>query len=170
MNLEIRRIRVDEGLQLREFRLHALADAPMAFGYTLAREKAFADDIWHDRAARGAAGDDRVTFIAEQNGRWVGSATGLAARPDDSKNSEPMLVGMFVDATARRRGVGVALVESVVGWARAGGAPRVVLWVTSGNERAIALYGRCDFRPTGATRSLAHTPSLIELEMARDLA
>jgi len=42
---------------------------------------------------------------------------GLAAA--DAGRSEPMLVGMFVDGT-RRRGVGVALVESVVGWPRGG--------------------------------------------------
>ena len=80
-----------------------------------------------------------------------------------------MLVGMFVDAAARRRGLGVAPVESVVGWARAREARRLVLWVTSVNEPAIAFYGRCAFRPTGATRPVAHTSSLTELEMARDL-
>ena len=169
MSLEIRRIRGDEGLRLRELRLHALADAPMAFASRLAREEAFSDDIWHERAAGGAAGEDRVTFIAEQDGRWVGLATGLTAGPDDPEKSEAMLVGMFVDAAARRRGLGVAPVESVVGWARAREARRLVLWVTSVNEPAIAFYGRCAFRPTGATRPVAHTSSLTELEMARDL-
>jgi GNAT superfamily N-acetyltransferase len=167
MGFEIRRIRPDEGLRLRALRLHALADAPKAFGSTLAHEAAFPEDVWHERAAGGAAGDDRVTFVAELDGRWVGLATGFAA---DSGRSEPMLIGMFVDGTARRRGVGVALVESVIGWARARQASRLILWATAGNEAAIALYERCGFRPTGASRSLAHDPTLVEVEMVCDLA
>ena len=163
MSLEIRRIRPDDGLKLRALRLHALADAPTAFGSTLAHEAAFVEDVWHARAVSGAAGTDRVTFIAELDGRWVGLATGLAA---DSGRSEPVLVGMFVDGIARRRGVGVALVETVVGWARARGALRLNLWVTASNEAAIALYHRCGFQPTGAARSVAHHPTLVEIEMA----
>ena len=166
MSLEIRRIRPDEGLRLRALRLHALADAPTAFGSTLAHEAAFPEDVWHERAVGGTAGGDRVTFIAELDGRWVGLATGLAA---DSGRSGPMLVGMFVDGTVRRRGVGVALVESVVGWARARKAVHLALWVTASNDAAIALYCRCGFRPTGATRPVAHGLTLVEVEMVRDL-
>src|SRR5215471_21712454 len=97
--MNIRRIRADEGLKLRTIRLRALADAPTAFGSTLAREEAFSESIWHDRAAGGAMGDDRVTFIAERDARWIGLATGLA---DDPETEGPVLVGMFVDAAERR--------------------------------------------------------------------
>ena len=169
MSLEVRRIRADEGLRLRALRLHALADAPTAFGSTLAREEAFPEHVWHERAAGGAAGGDRVTFIAEQDGRWVGLATGLADDPDGSEKSGPMLVGMFVDGAERRRGAGLALVEGVAAWARTRGAARLFLWVTSSNEPAIALYCRCGFRPTGKTRPVAHTPSIAEIQMVRDL-
>jgi len=161
---QVRRIRPAEWARLRALRVHALADAPLAFGSTLSQEEAFPESIWRERAAGGAAGEDRATFIAEQDGRWIGLATGLITGLAD-----PMLVGMFVDGSARRRGVAVALIESVVGWVQSRGATRLVLWVTSGNEAAIALYRRCGFRPTGKTRSVAHTPTLIENEMIRDL-
>src|SRR5262249_2274836 len=78
----IRRIRPDEGLRLRALRLAALADAPMAFGSTLAREEGFPTQVWHERAEGGAAGSDRVTFIAARDGEWIGLATGLAHDPD----------------------------------------------------------------------------------------
>jgi len=141
----------------------------MAFASTLAREQAFPDDVWHERATAGASGINRVTFIAEEDGRWIGLATGLLADPADSHQAAPTLVGMFVDGAARRRGVGVALVEMIARWVRDRGETRLVLWVTSGNQAAIALYRRCGFRSTGATRAVAHTPTHTEWEMMRDL-
>jgi GNAT superfamily N-acetyltransferase len=170
ISLEVRRICAGEGLRLRALRLHALADTPTAFGSTVAREEAFADSVWHERAAGGAEGGDRITLVAEQDGRWVGLATGLAGDPEDPQQSGPVLVGMFVDRTERRHGVGAMLIEGVAAWARARGAARLSLWVTSSNEPAIALYRKCGFRPTGETKPLAHTPTLAELRMVRDLA
>jgi GNAT superfamily N-acetyltransferase len=169
MSPEVRKIRADEGLRLRALRLHALADSPTAFGSTLAREEAFADSVWHERAARGAAGGDGVTFVAEQDDAWIGLVTGLVEDTEDPKRSGPVFVGMFVDRAQRRHGVGAALVEAVAAWARARGASRLFLWVTSSNEPALALYRRCGFRPTGETKPNAHTPTLPELQMVLDL-
>jgi len=166
--MHIRRIRAHEGSHLRALRLHALADAPMAFGSTLAHEQGYPDDVWRGRAIGASEGCDRATFIAERDGRWVGLATGLA-RPGDRQSPGPLLVGMFVDNTIRRLGVGVALVEAVSEWARACGASHLTLWVTSGNDAAMALYHRCGFRLTSVTRPLAHTPTLAECEMIRNL-
>jgi hypothetical protein len=51
----------------------------MAFGSTLAREESFPESVWHERAAGGASGTDRVTLIAERDGKWVGLASGIAS-------------------------------------------------------------------------------------------
>jgi GNAT superfamily N-acetyltransferase len=169
MKLQVRQIRPEEGLRLRALRLRALADAPMAFGSTLAREEAFPEDVWHERAAGGASGADRVTFIAERDGQWVGLATGLAADPDEPDKGEPLLVGMFVEPVERGRGLGAALVAAVVAWARARGATSLYLWVTATNDSAIALYDKCGFRRTGNRRPVPHSPSLAEIRMVRDL-
>ena len=169
MSPVVRRIRADEALRLRALRLRALADAPTAFGSTLAREEAFPESVWHERALAGAAGGDLATFVAEQDGQWIGLATGLAEDPEDPKLPGPVLSGMFVDGAARRRGVGVALVEAVSEWARQRGAAGLSLWVISGNQPGIALYTRCGFRLTGETKSLDRTPTQTELRMARAL-
>jgi len=134
----IRRIRRDEGLRLRALRLSALADSPMAFGSTLAQEEGFPEHVWHERAAYGAAGSDRVTFVAERDSEWIGLATGLAHNPDDPNDPRPVLVGMFVTPAVRGRGVGVALVEAVVAWARERQATALCLWVTSTNRCATS--------------------------------
>jgi GNAT superfamily N-acetyltransferase len=169
MTLDIRRIRPDEWQPLRALRLRALAAAPMAFSSSLAREEGFPDDLWRERAAAGAAGIDRVTFVAEQAGRLVGLATGLLPGAPGSDVTVPTLVGMFVDGSARRQGAGVALIEQLATWVRERGGSRLALWVTSGNEAAIALYRRCGFQLTGATKPLAHTPTQSECEMTRDI-
>lgn len=166
--VEVRRIRPDEGLRLRTLRLHALGNAPLAFGSNLAREEAFPEATWHERAAGGASGTERATFIAEDGGQWVGMATGVAHHPDGDDCS-PMLIGMFVEASQRGRGVGAALVERVAEWVRTLGAERLFLWATSTNQPAIALYERCGFALTGQTRPLDHTPSLSEVLMVRSL-
>jgi GNAT superfamily N-acetyltransferase len=140
----------------------------MAFGSTLVREQAFPESAWHERAVGGASGSDRATFVAEESGRFVGMATGVARHPDDPDHS-PMLIGMFVDSTQRGRGVGVALVDSVTEWARTLGAQDLYLWATSTNRPAIALYGKCGFRQIGEARPLGHTPSLHEVLMKRSL-
>jgi GNAT superfamily N-acetyltransferase len=162
----VRLIRADEGLRLRALRLRALADAPLAFSSTLAEEAAYPDDLWHGRAQRSAAGVEQVTYVAEEEDRWVGMATGLAG---GWRGPATTLVSMFVEPSARRRGLGVALVEEVTAWARGRGMARLHLWVTETNDPAVLLYRRCGFRPTGERQPVEHTPTVAEIEMARDL-
>ncbi len=169
MTREVRRIRPDEGPKLRALRLSALADAPMAFGSTLSREAAFPEHVWQERAEGGASGADRATFIAERDGEWIGLATGLATDPDAPNDTRPVLVGMFVAPSWRERGVGAALVDAVVAWARERRAIGLCLWVTATNSPAIALYHKCGFQRTGEHKPLAHFPSLTEFRMIRDL-
>ena len=169
MSLDVRRIRPDEWQQLKALRLRALANAPLAFSSSLAREQWFADELWRERVAAGAAGVDRVTFVAERDGGLVGLATGLLPGAPGTDVMVPTLVGMFVDGSARRQGGGGTLIERIAEWVRDRGGNRLALWVTSSNDAAIALYGRCGFQPTGATRPLAHTPGQSEQEMVRDL-
>ena len=166
---KVRRVTSDEGPRLRELRLEALARAPKAFGSTLAREQAFAPEVWVGRATAGAEGFTSITVVAERQDRLVGMATGLAAHAEE-QSLGPILVGMFVDEEMRQRGIGEALVESVKRWARSGGNDALNLWVVSVNAPAIALYRRCGFVATGRSRPLGHTPDLVELHMVVDLA
>jgi GNAT superfamily N-acetyltransferase len=164
----VRRVRREEGLRLRELRLRALARAPQAFGSTLAREETFTPEVWHQRAADGAAGIVSMTVVAEHGDRLVGMASGLVTDAEPQALG-PILVGMFVDDDMRRLGIAEALVESVKTWARSREHPSLHLWVVSLNAPAIALYRRCGFHASGAERPVAHTPDLIELRMVARL-
>jgi GNAT superfamily N-acetyltransferase len=141
----------------------------MAYGSTFAEEQSYCEAIWHERAASGAAGHKVITIVAEANGRLVGMATGVVSSAETQGKSRPIIVGVFVDSTVRRHGVGVAMIEKVIEWARARGSTHVDVWITSGNEPAVALYRRCGFQATGATRPNAHTSTLVEFEMTRNL-
>ena len=57
------------------------------------------------------------------------------------------LEDLFVDETARRAGLGEALVECAIGRARARGCRRIELDVSQSNGAAWALYERMGFSP-----------------------
>ena len=164
MSVRVRRIRRDEPEALRDVRLRALADSPSAFGSTLAREEAYGDDLWEERARACAAGDGAATFLAVDGDQRVGMVTALA-----TGGGLVELVGMWTAPEVRGRGVGARLVEAVIGWAGEVGAERVELWVTRGNEPAERLYRRLGFEPTGDHQPLPSDPCKDELRMARHL-
>jgi GNAT superfamily N-acetyltransferase len=145
---QIRRIRTDEWLEMRSLRLHALADAPTAYGSTLAQEQSYSEEIWRERSLGTASGCERATFIAERDGIWIGMVTGLANQQELTKQST-LLVAMFVATSVRRKGIGVALVDALTSWARDCGANQIVLWVASDNNPAVSLRHP---RPTGSHR------------------
>lgn len=67
------------------------------------------------------------------------------------------LEDLFVRDSARRAGLGAALVEGAVSRAAARGCRRIELDTTSDNAAALALYGRVGFSatmPEGGTRLL----------------
>jgi GNAT superfamily N-acetyltransferase len=165
---QIRRIRADEWSEMRTLRLHALTDAPTAYGSTLAQEQSYSEEIWRERSLGTASGCGRATFIAERDGIWVGMVTGLANQQGQT-NQSTLLVALFVATSVRRKGIGVALVDALTLWARDCGADQIALWVASDNDPAVALYQRCGYRLTGVSKPHAHAPGLTEQEMVRRL-
>jgi len=90
----VRRVRADEWRELRALRLRALADAPDAFGTTVAEAEAEPDVAWQERAVA----EDRATFVAEVAGRLIGMAAG-GTNPMEA--SAAGLYSMWVEPAAR---------------------------------------------------------------------
>jgi GNAT superfamily N-acetyltransferase len=164
--VEIRRIRIDDSDRLRQFRLRALADAPAAFGQTLAEAQKRTAEQWAAFARETATSEADTIFVAEDHGQWYGMAGAFveAEHPDSVR-----LVSMWVDPARRRSGIGAALVEAVAEWARGRRARRLELWVTETNEPARSLYARQRFVATDQTKPLPSNPSLQEVLMVREL-
>lgn len=156
---EVRRTTAQQWRTLKELRLRALADAPAAFGSTLARDRAIPDVEWERRA--GAS-----SWLAWQDGHAVGM---VALVPDDVRPDAQQVVGMWVAPEVRGTGVADALVEQACAAARSGGAVEVALWVADGNDRARRAYMRLGFVPSGHRQPLPSDPSVGEERMSRAL-
>jgi RimJ/RimL family protein N-acetyltransferase len=147
----IRRLGPQDWTTLRDVRLASLADSPAAFGSTYAREAAFDEATWRDRAAANG------WYIATSGETIDGIVAGY--HDPDSPATQRHLVAMWVAPPARGTGIAADLVEAVVDWARADGATEVTLGVADGNERARALYLKCGFISTGERFPLHSDPT-----------
>jgi RimJ/RimL family protein N-acetyltransferase len=94
---------------------------------------------------------DAAVFVAE-------APEGIVGRLSIARDSHPASrhvadLGLMVAASHRRRGIGTALLDAAVGWARDVGVRKLELHVFPYNEAAIALYEQFGFRREGYRRS-----------------
>lgn len=143
MGTELSRIRAEEWGLLRDMRLLSLLDSPEAFGQRHVDAAAQSDEEWKSNARASASGTRRIWLIARDapGGEPLGIVQGRRRPPDDC-----LLFSMWVAPTARRAGVGGALVDAIESWGRDWGARRVILWVLATNEPAMRFYLRIGFR------------------------
>ena len=142
------RLRPTDAAQYRALMLDAYASQPDAYTSTVAERESLPLDWWRARIAERDAPAEMVLGI-RIDGRWCGLA-GLQFEARERRRHQALLFGMWVTPVARRRGVGMALVQAVLAQAAARPAIEVVhLTVADGNRDARALYERCGFRPWG---------------------
>ena len=145
--IEIRTLQANELYIWRTLRLKALANTPDAFGDTLDQAKQRTDKEWRESLLQ----NEGKLFIAEYSGTPVGMAR-VSRSPNNPSASG--LYSMWVDPSARAKGVGKALMEAALSWAEEAGVDEMALFVTQGNERAKRLYLAAGFLETGALRPL----------------
>ncbi|HEY7650024.1 MAG TPA: GNAT family N-acetyltransferase [Methylomirabilota bacterium] len=83
-------------------------------------------------------------FVVRQGHRIVGS---VGVERVDDRTAE--LHRLYVDAAARRRGMGQALVQAVLDWCRTQRIARLVLWSDTRFDRSHRLYARMGFGQGG---------------------
>jgi GNAT superfamily N-acetyltransferase len=143
--MDIQRLSVDAGLRLRHIRLRALADAPDAFGSTYAEAVARPMATWSEQL------ENMATFVAVKDGEDVGLVRCVG---DAHLRGTAWLISMWVAPEGRGQGIGEALVDAVIEYARSTGSTRLLLDVADDNRQAISLYARKGFIPNGETGSL----------------
>ena len=146
--MRIRPVRSDQWRELRALRFRALADDPDAFGSTLAAEMAEPEEAWRLWWLGRA---DGIALVAEEDGRFVAMGFG---GPAPGHPEVAGFFGMWVAPDARRRGIGTALIERLVEWARSTGYRQVGLGVTTTNLTAVEVYAGLGFVDSGARMAL----------------
>jgi RimJ/RimL family protein N-acetyltransferase len=95
---------------------------------------------------------DAAVFVAETEAGGIVGRLSLARDPHPASRHVADL-GLMVAASARRRGIGWALLEQAVAWARTVGVRKLELHVFPHNEPAIRLYERFGFVQEGLRRA-----------------
>lgn len=162
MSIRIRRFAAHEWPAYRALRLRSLADAPGAFGSSLAAEEAWAHELWMARLNAASVSGRDCPLLAEADGAMLGL---LWAKCDANDAGVVNLFQMWVAPEARGRGVAAALVDEAVAWSRSIGARLVRLGVVCDNRAAIQLYTVKGFRDTGTPAPIRPGAALLEQTM-----
>lgn len=163
--IELRSLGPDDWQAWRELRLAALAEAPYAFGSTLAEWQGEGDREERWRGRLTIPGSHNVVAVGGEGARAVGMASGV---PDESPDAVE-LISMWVSPAVRGHGVGDRLIGEIVAWAVERGARTLRLSVMPDNRAALALYERHGFTETGEPGDLLSDGVRRELIMAKAL-
>jgi RimJ/RimL family protein N-acetyltransferase len=127
----------------------ALRDAVAREGIYIGAEAPLDRDAHRAIYASWLATDDSTVFLAvcDADGEEV-----LVGSLGAQHAHGVVHLGMWVAADHRRRGIGRALLDACVAWARAQGAHKVALEAWPHNGAAIALYERAGFVHEGRLR------------------
>ncbi len=148
--VEIRALLPPDWRLIRDVRLRSLRQSPEAFTSTYAREAAFDESTWRDRAT------SCQWFAAVEDGGAIGVAGGVDGWSDDPERRE--LVGMWVAPAHRGRGISRKLLGAVSDWARSEGATVLSLGVRTTNPDARAAYLHMGLRPAGTVANVGDDP------------
>jgi GNAT superfamily N-acetyltransferase len=164
--VELRRLASHEVDLHRDLRLRALRDAPDSFGETFAAAAVRPISYWEELTRSVTEPGLDVMFLACEGDDILGSVYGLL---DRARTDAGRVGGMWVGPDWRRRGVGRALLQEVISWARERRLSRLGLWAPAHNPPAMALYSRAGFRNTGDQRPLPTNPTLSIIAMEVEL-
>jgi ribosomal protein S18 acetylase RimI-like enzyme len=143
--MEIQELTPDDAVTVQELRLFALRESPAAFGSSYAEEADWPQGVI---AARLEDPSNHAYGAFINDGRLIGMA--VLRREQRVKSSHKASVfGLYVLPQHRRRGIGRALLETVISRASELGVRQVNLSVANANEAAVLLYESCGFERFG---------------------
>src|SRR3954452_24105404 len=140
--IEVRELTPDDWQLWRAMRRAALAEAPAAFGSTLAQWSGPGDSEERWRARLSGV---PLNLVLTKDGEPAGMVSATA--PSAHRTVE--LISLWVAPSARGHGLADAALSRVLQWARAEHAADVVLSVRADNHPAMALYRRHGFTDAG---------------------
>jgi putative acetyltransferase len=130
----------------------AVGSEPEGWLITESRWRSVGDERRYLKAVRNHP--DAAVYVVEHDGEIVGRLS--ISRDPHPASRHVADLGLMVAASARRQGVGTALLEQAVTWARATGVRKLELHVFPHNEPAIRLYERFGFVREGYRKDHFH--------------
>lgn len=122
-------------------------------------------DPWSKASIEGALGAESVhTVVAEEEGAVVGYGF-ISVVADECE-----VLNLAVAPTARRRGIGDALLSDMLSYGAARGAATGYLEVRRSNEGAIRLYENAGFTAIGIRKNYYRYPAEDAVIMAAKLS
>ncbi len=160
----VRRVRSDEWRVVRDLRLAALEENPLAFVERLAEAQAKPDERWRSRTdAQATSSTDFLAVAETSDGQVVATTAGYV---DTVRPGVVSVYYVYVAEAWRGRGLVGALVDAVRAWAeQIEGITALALMVHSENARAIAAYSRLGFRDIGVATQHPLDPRKREREL-----
>ncbi|MDZ4178384.1 MAG: GNAT family N-acetyltransferase, partial [Coriobacteriia bacterium] len=136
-----------DATQYRELMLQAYELAADAFTTTAEERAAEPESFWIKRISN--ASGLSAAFGAFEGKNLIGTvALEFSAKP--KTRHKALVIGMYTAPTARKNGVGRALLKAAVAFAQAkDGLQSLTLTVTEGNEPAVSLYRSVGFQVFG---------------------
>jgi ribosomal-protein-alanine N-acetyltransferase len=101
-------------------------------------------------------------FLAYEGDAVFGSMYGLR---DRESTDTGRVGGTWVEPAYRRQGIGKALLQAVISWAREERFNRLRLWAPVAGVGALALYRQAGFNDTGHRRALPTNIALQVMEL-----
>lgn len=116
-------------------------------GYSAFREfsKGLEDDLYNP-VPRGALPQGRI-FVAVEDERIIGAAWITSSDKESARFTAE--IALIVAPDHRLKGIGSALLSTLIGYAKAGGLRKLWLRVYEDNIRAVKLYEKFGFKVEG---------------------
>lgn len=147
----IRALTKDDVAAYRELRLEALRDSPEAFCSSYEEESVLPVNRFEARLQ-----DNSIFGAFSDDGRLIGMV-GFSRESRAKRAHGATLFGMHVSSGARRQGVGGALLDHALDFARRSGGVRTIkLSVMTANQEAFRLYRSRGFEIFGLERDALH--------------
>lgn len=143
----------------RALRLACLAEAPDAFGATLAEQQDWPDVLWQMRLQAGVDSPDALPLLATCDGAPAGITWGKV------EADGVHVYQVWVAPDYRGRGIALALLDAAIAWARTKAATTVHLSVALTAATATRLYLRAGFTPSGPPDLLRQGSPLLSQPM-----
>jgi len=146
----------------------AVGSEPEGWLITTSNWRSAADERRYLRSIRRY--EHAAVFVAETDDELVGRLS--VGRDPHPASAHVADLGLMVAASHRRRGIGRALLDAAVGWARRAGVRKLELHVFPYNTGAIALYEDFGFVREGYRKQHYRRPDgyVDAILMAYDVA